>query len=179
MNNLLLNEDKKRVIREYLTRLFVVFLFLLAFLGGIFFLSLLPSDISSWSKEKAIQSQKQAVDQAVFSLESENLNFLISDVKEKVESLKKGSSGLPLHVVLEKILAHKNSGIVITGFIFQPEKTKNRQVSVEGIANSRDNLVKFSKSLEEEEVFAVSLPVSNFAKQGNIDFMLDILIHID
>ena len=176
MHNLLLESDKERIKKEYWMRLIFIFWFILLFLGIILFLALLPSYIFSWSKEKSFRSQKTAVDQSVLYLENENLNSLTLEVKEKVGRLKEKSDYAPIYIVIEKILAHKNSGISITGFTFQPENTKGRHVTIEGISNSRDILVQFSKNLEKETLFNVSLPVSNFAKKDSIDFTLDITI---
>lgn len=177
MHNLLLDKDKQKIKKEYRTGLLVVFFSFLAFLGVIFFLSLLPTAIFTWSKENDVLGKKQAIEQSTISVESqEDLNSMIMDMKEKVESLEKGRASLPLDAILEKILAHKNAGISITGFVFHPEDAKKIQVTIQGTANTRDTLVGFSKSLEGESMFTVSLPVSNFAKQNNIDFILDIFI---
>jgi len=179
MHNLLSAESKKEVRKEYLWRLFVVALSLLVLLGIILLLSLLPSSILSRSKEKEALGKKETLNESIFALESQNLTSLLQDTKEKLESLKTKGNSLPLHIIIRKVLEHKNQGIEIVGFTASPEKEKVRELSLAGIADSRENLVEFKKSLEQEKTFIVSLPVSNFAKQTDIDFIATLRIQIE
>ena len=111
MHNLLSDESKKRIKKEYRLRLLVVFLALSFLLGIIFFLSLLPSYIFSVAREKTISGEKKTVKDSVVSLESEDLNLLLRETKEKVDSLKAGSEDIPLHMIIEKVQLHKSPGI--------------------------------------------------------------------
>ena len=180
MHNLLSYESKKKIKKEYRLRLLVLFLASTLALSLILFLSLIPSYIFSMTREKTIANEKTAIQKSVVSLESENLNQLLRSTKEKVESLKEGNNDLSIYVIIEKVLSRRNAGVNILGFRFTPSDGLSRNLTVDGVAGSRDSLVQFRKNLEQEKLFdQVSLPVSNFAKQSEIDFTLTLSITIN
>ncbi|MBP7811282.1 MAG: hypothetical protein KA054_00340 [Candidatus Moranbacteria bacterium] len=56
-------------------------------------------------------------------------------------------------------------------------ETKEFQLFLSGIAETRDDLVVFSEALKKEECFsAVNLPLANFLLQKNISFQFDITL---
>ncbi|MEO8638145.1 MAG: hypothetical protein ABI430_04575 [Candidatus Taylorbacteria bacterium] len=178
MHNLLLEKNKRDIEREYWFRLTIIFLFLLSVLGVILFIALIPSYIFAGLQEKSALEKKQTGEQSAVSVESRNLDLLFKETTNRIAELGGEGSSLSLHEIIALILKHKNSSIRIEGFTFEPEKDKTRALSLQGIAASRDSLVSFRNDLGQEKDWQVSLPDSNFAKQSQIDFNLELIIPV-
>ena len=78
-----------------------------------------------------------------------------------------------------KIIESKNTNISLTKFSFSPGKRGEIQFLVSGIALDREGLVAFIEELKVKGGFAsVESPVSDFAKDKNISFTLNIIAKI-
>jgi len=176
MHNLLPDTSKKKILEEYRLRLAVVALLLVFSLGVTIVLSLFPSFVLSLSKEKAVQSEQDNVTKSIQSLESENLNALLSETKEKVNSLN-ALSAPELSLLIDAVLSKKSPGISISDFTFSSAKDGGRQLSLQGQAATREGLVQFKRDLEADGRWAsVSLPIADLAPQTDLLFSMTLSV---
>ena len=73
---------------------------------------------------------------------------------------------------IEKILDQRVAGIIITGFSWVKVKDKIT-LSASGVATSRQSLITFGNRINASKDFSeVALPISNLAKDRDIDFQI-------
>ena len=177
MINLIPNEEKKKMVKDFYLRLLVVFFLVLSFSVLIAFVSILPSYFSS-SIKKSLASQKLATENnsptpntdkdtlsAIANLNSK-LTLIENAEKNKYDVSKK---------VIDEVIAHKMPDIKIDEIFYQNDST-GKNIRVRGIASSRERLLLFSQALQNDPAFkSVDLPISNFVKGTDISFFLNII----
>lgn len=167
MINLLPPENKIAIKKEYLRRLVVVF--------GIFLLSIiLVIVILLITLFFIVSNQKKAQDESAFlvkehlSLQNEvEISSLVSEINSKISLLSNNQKNARrVSEILEKIIGIKTKETKITLFSFDGSK-----VSINGISETRTDLINFIEDLKKEPVFLkVNSPLSNFLKEGNVEF---------
>ena len=83
------------------------------------------------------------------------------------------------YIVSEKIISElvlkKTEGIKIRKISYVNDQSSGKKIIIGGIANDREALLLFRKSLESSENFKdIELPISNFVKGRDIDFTFDL-----
>ena len=167
--NLLPSQDKKDLELAKLSRLiaslavwFLIFLiiFTLLLVSTYFSLSILLDE-----QKKLIEiRQSDPKMQEVLKIEEKikQTNQIVKQVYLKQEEM---ILWTPLLEEMTKIVP---SGIYLTNFSYQ---AVDNQITLNGWANWRENLLYFQESLEEDSFFKeVEAPLSNLIKQRNIDF---------
>ena len=166
MINLLPPENKIAIKKEYLRRLVVVF--------GIFLLSIiLVIAVLLITLFFIVNNQKKAQDESVFlkehlSLQNEaEINSLVSEINSKISLLNNNQKNTKrVSEILEKVISTKTKEIKITFLSFDSNK-----VSIYGTSETRTDLINFIEDLKKEPVFSrVNFPLSNFLKEGNVEF---------
>lgn len=75
------------------------------------------------------------------------------------------------------ILSFKKNGIRFEKISFVSQDSNTANITLEGTAITRDVLVAFSKDLKSSPEFSeVVLPISNLAKDTNVDFVINIRV---
>jgi len=75
---------------------------------------------------------------------------------------------------LNTVTGARESGIALVGYVFD---VPNRKVAIEGTAESRDNLVSFVNTLEQEPLIEkVTLPISNLATRNDVAFEMALML---
>jgi hypothetical protein len=173
MFNLLPETFKEKIKKEYkFRRLCVVFAFIIL-LQISFLIFLGPSWLISAYKESDLKME----------LDTKNISSAISDINATAYIIKSTNAKLtiinstmtyfPFSPSMNAILASKNSSIHLNELIYASTGSSTANISVHGISNTRDALVTFVKSLKESNIFkSVDLPVSNLAKNKDIDFSI-------
>ena len=176
----LLSENKKREIRrEFFARVFVVFL-TLVFFGvclsvGLTLSSYILLDIKKEEVRHKIDVFKQSIDfqkneTSVDILKKENLKLQFVQAKEEVNFTK----------LVNDIVENQPSTIKINTFYYEEAKgkgQKNIKLIIRGTAEKRSDLINFVDVLEKQDDFLrVDFPVSDLTKGEGIDFSLIILI---
>ncbi len=175
MINLIPNEEKKIIIKDFYYRLVIVILLVLAFVILIASISLLPSYFIS-SVKKNISTEKLNTEE--ININNEKIFSTISDIDKKLSLLEKTEQEkfLVSERVINEILSKKISGIKITQIYFEDNEIDGRKISIRGTAPSRERLSLFSTTLENNSLFKeVDLPISNFVKGYNIQFYLTLI----
>lgn len=178
MINLIPNEEKKIKLKDFYFRLTVVFFAVLGFSILIACVAIFPAYFFSLEKKNFVNNkldlEKKALiplpDSAAIAL-MEDLNFKLSLV-EKIQVDKY----LVSEKIINEIILKKMLDIKIDSISYQNDLVKGKSVKVNGTASSRERLLLFRKSLEDNVLFKkVDLPVSNFVKGSNIQFYLNLI----
>lgn len=176
MFNLLPPDEKKNIHSIYTLRR-IDFVLLAFFATGVAAnLLLFPSFLLTQIKHSEV---KEEISFRQTSLQEKNtgeLSTAIDKAKEEIEVLSTLTKDAPtVYELFSKIVARKSEEIKITGILYGGEKNTH-EIVVNGIAQNRDALLRFAENVKRELVFSnVSLPVSNFAKNKDIDFSFSII----
>ncbi len=167
--NLLPFQDKKNLESAELSRLiaslavcflFFLIIFILLLVSTYFSLSILSEE-----QKKLIEiRQSDPKTQEILEIEEKikQTNQLIKQVYLKQEEM------ILWTPLLEKMTKIVPSGIYLTNFFYQ---TTDNQITLNGWADQRENLLYFQESLEKNSFFKeVEAPLSNLIKQSDIDF---------
>ncbi len=178
MANLITEKQKKVIKTEYWVRLFSVFLIIPTALLGLFLLAyVVPYYLSVNKKDLAVAEQFKSV---IIAENKENVGESVSRaINQTTEQLKAvelyTKVNLNPSLYFDKIIANKNANIQITKLSFNFIKDNQAQLSVSGVAKNREGLVSFIDNLKAQANFAtVDSPVSDFAKESDISFTINI-----
>ncbi len=157
MANLLPQQIKKDLRREYARRFIIVSMVLFSCILFVSIMSLSPTYIVLNAKKSALNDFKDSLKIG----EKDNTMSIISEMKEDVDLLKKDtfSRDIPysIFITLFKI---KTENITITRISFSQ---KDNMLDVRGVSATRNSLKGFIDSVGEEEMF---LPIENFPYSG-------------
>jgi len=174
MFDLLAQKDKDEVRHEYKRRRLVVMFILifLTFFVGI--LTLLPPHLVAWYKLKELSQMETYLERSISSKSKEDLKKVILLTNTKINYLLMSPGG-DVTVTLADIVARQNGRVVINKFVFQNDQKGKLVTNLQGVAKNRDDLLQFAADLRSNIQYAkVDLPVSNFAKESDIDFAITI-----
>jgi Tfp pilus assembly protein PilN len=176
VSNLLPERDKKKIKKEYLLRLLSVSLLFFSITIFLNLLLLLPLYYLSNNKINTAKERISFLESYLQKKEESGLASVLSPTNEKIDAL----NSLEVFRVdksIESILSKKNSSIKINKITLRSETDEKKTLSIKGEASSRDNLISFSESLKAINQFTnVELPLSNLAKNINVDFNIKIEI---
>lgn len=169
--NFLPEEDKRKIKKEYLRRLFVVigiFSFSAIFIGVILLLS---SSVFLNDRKNNLERQLIISEERLSRGKIDDIIFLAEDLNAKISLLDSGQKNVgEKSTVIRLILEEKTRQIKINDFSFDKEK-----ILIQGTSESRQNLLSFIDSLKKKEYFKnVESPVSNLIKERDIEFRLTI-----
>ncbi len=176
----LLPESIKDVIRkEYRLRLFIIILSFIVAVQISFLVFLFPSWLISSYKENDFLVRSDEANRAIVSLDIASTTESIRLLNEKtvlLDSLLEYPKVIPL---INTLISLKTSSIRFNSINYVSEGKNNASLSIEGISDRRDSLVSFSDSLRNDPIFKeVDLPISNLAKDRNIEFNITVKIEI-
>jgi len=78
---------------------------------------------------------------------------------------------------IKEIVSDRPNGIKINNFIVTFAGKTGWSINVTGVAGSRDDLSKFSKTLSTDNLFtSVDLPISDFSQKTNVEYSLTITL---
>jgi len=175
MINLIPNQDKKQMAKDFYRRLLVVFLVALAVSFFIGFVALLPAYFfSTVQKEIANNKLKEQIEVPLPQFNQDTLS-VVQDLNDKMNllSLANKDKFVATKRIINDIVSNKTPEVKINQISFSRESLEGGVVSIRGSAPSRDSLLSFRFMLEKNKNFRnVDLPISNFIKDSNIQFFL-------
>lgn len=160
------------MIRKIVVGLSLVLGALLISLGLLF-----PSYVLSQIKERHAKTElSQSKEELNSKLPSDDILEELKVTRNNINSLKPFSNKIYIYSLL-RIFESKPQTIKINFVSFvKPLEGESRFV-LRGVATDRESLISFAKALESRVEFsAVDLPVSNFAKETNIEFSMTVTI---
>ncbi|MEK7569465.1 MAG: hypothetical protein AAB500_01055 [Patescibacteria group bacterium] len=180
MINLIPNQEKKKKVKDFYFRLAVVTFFLLSFTILVASLAMIPAYFLSAAKKDVVftkLSEESNTPNSALLLETQESIAALTKKLNIVEKVQKNEYRISGKVVNE-ILGDKISSIKITAILYETPLPKNpgdpnKKVTVQGVATSREELLRFRRALEDNVAFQkVDLPISNFVKGSNIFFSI-------
>lgn len=175
MINLIPNEDKKEMSKNFYFRLISLAFVMLGVSLLVASIAILPAYFFS-TTQKNFFSEKFTLqeNEPIPSLDQDTLS-IIKDLKSKlslIENTRKNEFVFSQKIINEILLKKMNS-IKITEIFYENEKEGGKKVNIAGLAPNREVLLLFRQTLEENPAFSkVDLPISNFVKGSNIRFNL-------
>jgi Tfp pilus assembly protein PilN len=176
MFNLLPENEKKKITKEYaFRRNIVLFMFLFA-LGSVASVSLFPSYLLSSGKIKETQQEITTIKNSLTLQESGNLSGVLKKTNIKLQTLGFVLSDMNASDLFEKVFDKRDVNIRITSIMYQKPSGKGAgSITFNGVAHDRESLSTFVDNLKKEPSFTqVDLPVANLAKDRNADFTIKI-----
>ncbi len=179
MANLITVKQKKIIKHEYYIRLISAGIFLISILGLFILAYVLPYYI--YVKHSYLATIEQ-FENTILAENTENTGESMSRlVKKTLEEIKAVElyfkNTLSPTDYLKIIIENKNSAIKINKISFNLNKNNTGQFFITGISQNREGLVNFIEDLNITKSFtSVESPVSDFAKDRDINFTLSINI---
>lgn len=177
MSNLLPTEAKKTIKKESHLRVAVVALFLLAALLLVSVVWLVPAYILSANKYNVTEGELVALKNEIEQLQPDDPKEEIDDINEKLGVLKGGPfTEHYAYDLITDIIEKKNEDIQITNIFYDKTNTEIK-VLLRGNALNRESLSSFVSEIEKNKLYSrVDLPISNFVKETNLEFSLNVYI---
>ena len=175
MFKLLTEEGRKKVEREYLWRRTIVMLLALTTICIIGLIGLFPSYILSKSRQSEVLERVRIMGNAELGQDEEDLKGWLASANDKLALLDPKLDTNKPSVFVEEILQTKPAGISITNFSWRKVEG-NFELRVSGVASDRQTLLTFESQIRNSSYFSdISLPVSNLARDRDIDFQIKFL----
>lgn len=178
MLNLLPEQEKYFIKKEYKNRRKVVALALLLCIFMIAFISLLPSYVLSTQKRNEASLKVASFGESTALEESKKLSAETLLANKKINALKPDNY-IYTNEIFDDILSGQVGGVKVLNFSIARKNTERIDVIVGGIAHKRDSLLLFQNNLKKIDRFMeVVLPVSDLVKDSNINFSIKITVKI-
>ncbi|MCX6755278.1 MAG: PilN domain-containing protein [Candidatus Nomurabacteria bacterium] len=177
MINLLPLEEKKRIVKEYYFRLFIFSLYTVGICFIVAGVSLLPSFFLVSLKENILTKKWETLQAMPVSQPDKETMDAISDVNKKIDLITKTEKEkfLVLENAFNQVIFQKMPDIKLTEIAYDKKIEGTRSINIKGFALNRERLLLFRQSLENNPAFSkVDLPISNFVKEKNISFNLNL-----
>jgi hypothetical protein len=178
MINLIPNEEKKKIRRDFHFRFITVSFIMISICILVAVISILPSYfISNLRKNLANSKLEAQKNEQIPPLDQKAMNE-IDELRKKIILIENSGKNQfsVTEEIFKRIISKKMSDININQIHYEVDPiSKNKKMSINGIAPSRERLLLFRQTLEEDPYFTqVDLPISNFIKGSNIRFYLSL-----
>ncbi len=175
---LLPEEEMKSLKREYHTRLFIFTLFFISLAIILGILSLIPAFVIAYTDEKSALNRIEEIRKNRDTKEIESIKKELQKTTEYIKKIDSAENNIKYSEIIPQIINDKNANIQITSLSFirsDKNATSTNPLVLQGIAKSRDSLLKFKSELEKNSLISsVELPVSDLARSKDIDFSIKI-----
>ncbi|MBP6866035.1 MAG: hypothetical protein KBC12_00630 [Candidatus Pacebacteria bacterium] len=178
MINLIPNEEKKKMAKDFYFRIVVMFFTVLSLSLIIGSFALLPSYMLSSEKQKFVKQRLDLQSYMPLPASSQDVLDVARSLNTKFKIIDDANENKfdVSERVIKKIVAKKTPGIKITQISYKTDNFGEKSISIRGSATSRDTLLSFSQSLDKDSEFKkVDLPISNFIKGSDIQFFINLI----
>lgn len=172
MINLIPPEAKERIRSEYRVRAAALWLFALSAAAVIFAVALLPAQVLIGTQSSSFSGPETESSNSV--VEKVSATGILSSANEQARLVVENSSLQNFLPVTDMVFsAATTSEVVVTGYEFSRVEGNIAPVRVTGQAPTRTALAAFRDTLlSDSRVSQIDLPISNFAKNRDIEFSL-------
>ena len=179
MTNLLPEEYKKKLRREYNLRLVALSILFLVLAMGLGVITLIPNTVSigmEYFLGKRIETKPPTSEQQEAEQEAIKTFNTFRDTLTALDPEKQGDEVF-LSDLIRLVTQQKPAKVLLASFSFTTESESAKRLLISGLARDRESLVAFSKRLSENSTFSqTDLPISNLSKKENIDFSLTLTV---
>jgi hypothetical protein len=181
MANLITEKQKKQIKTDYQIRLLSVILLMISLLGLFFLAYVIPYFIEISKKDIKVSEQ---FEDFIAIENKENMDESILNLMNKTHYQLKaaelyGQNNLNPSLYFQEIIKSEKADIKLTKLSFKFVNQTEGQFLVSGISQNRISLVNFIDDLRLIEGFvSVDSPISDFAKETDIAFTLNITCKI-
>ena len=175
MINLLPDNLKQSVRREYFLRLGIVVVVMFSFAISIGLTSLLPSLFLGIIKERELAQQQTIVEKASLLRKESGIETTAGAINKKIALFESGKDEPLLPSEIIYAAARVRGEINLDGFFYQKNIDKKRvdKISITGTAVRRDALLAFADRLKGNALFeGVDVPTSNLIQSKDILFSI-------
>jgi hypothetical protein len=177
MFNVLPDILKKEIKTDYQLHKWFVIVVAIFFLQVTFLISFLPSWVNSYSKEKELTDQVSSMSKSSSYQNADAASSVIESTNAKLKIISTNLGYPKITPLIKSILTNKAQGILISEIIYASSNATSAVISFGGVSNSRESLIKYADTLEQSKTFKkVDLPISNLAKNKDIDFSINLII---
>jgi hypothetical protein len=190
MHNLLPQENIKSLRKEYALRLSVMAIIFLFVLGMIVCADFFPAYLAAVGQEQVAVAQEQKERSSGNSVASATAISTLQRAENEV-AMVEGLQTTDIHDILARIAGYRTGGIQLIGITVGPVAIgqgqnqgkqgpiKTRAIGMTGIAATREALVNFSQALQaQKNLSGVDVPVSDFSKESNIGFTVNVSMQV-
>jgi len=178
MINLIPNEEKKKMSKDFYLRLLTLFFTMLGVSLLVASVAILPSYFLSSAEKSSIDMKLELQGNGSIALSDEDTQKVIEDLNKKLSLIENAKEKGPAfsQKVINEIILKKMSSIKITEILYQNDPQTGERINISGRAPNREVLLLFRRTLEDNTAFSkVDLPISNFVKGSNIKFYLNLV----
>jgi len=174
MINLLPIKEKQNIKKEYTARIASVFFVMLSAVLVSVFVLLLVALFCFDLEEKDLTKFKNIN----YAEEKDSVDLLgaVDDINRKLLLLQSDENKIYLHNDVFKTIIARRGTVEISALTYELGKDGKSKVRVQGISPTREKLFSFIKALEGEGFKEVNSPVSNYVKDKDIPFLLEIIL---
>lgn len=178
MANLIPQDAKKIVVREYWLRVASVWMFLLTVAGLIIGALMVPTYI-------LIDSQHQALANRFSDARSQHDAFAsatesITRANTLARYLDRSNNTITFIDLKKMVEASAGQAVTVQQYTFSQEPNKPSPLTISGVASNRTELIAFKDALLTQAVFSdVELPLSNLAGDQNVSFSMTLTVKGD
>jgi len=187
MINLLSQEEKDNLRKEYHFRLATVSLAGVVFVVAASFVALYPSYSVLNSKYDLLVKDsggERAKDQKT---KEEDIENLVKDTNVKIEKWRDSAGTTHAWELSSHILNARTSGVYLTGLVYDNALQKSELIkgvapsssrfTLSGKASTRSSLLSFVEALKKKPFFSlVDLPISSLVNETNLDFTIRVYV---
>lgn len=176
MPNLIPKKEQGALKKEYSFRRLSVIFFLICIILAVSLVLLFPSYILSKVRATNIALDLESVKKATSAANSnDELTTSLRQAKEKAVTLQVSDKNLTVYDLIHSF-ENKSAAIKLKDISYI-RNADNVSLVIQGRATDREGLIEFEKQLKSNPNFlSVDLPISNFAKEKDIDFTMNIAV---
>ena len=178
MINLIPNEDKKKMSKDFYIRLTVIFFVMLSISFLIASVLILPSYFLSSTEKKLINTKLEIQKNEQNILLDQNTIIAIKDLENKLSLIKntRKNDFIFSQRVIDEIVLKKTPKIKITRIYYKNNSQTDNKINISGKAPGRESILFFRRILEDDTAFSkVDLPILKFVKGIYIKFNLNLI----
>ncbi len=178
MINLIPNEEKKKMSKDFYFRLITLIFIMLSASALTASIAILPAYFLSFVGENFINAKLESQEDEYASLSEQNALMVVKDLENKLNLVENAQKNQPAfsQKVINEIILKKIPNIKITEISYQNDPKMGEKINISGKALSREVLLSFRRALENDTAFSeVDLPISNFVKGSDIKFYLSLI----
>jgi len=177
MSNLLPQEGRKKIYKEYWMRVFSVWALLLA--GALVTVSILffPTYILLSARVASINTNEEN-EQASTSVSYRDVKKMINEANTYATQLDTQSTHFDIAEIIAQLDKESSPEILVTGVsLVVAEGEENTQLQVRGVAQKRDDLAKYVERLKGNPYFSeAKVPVADLAQAKDSHFTATIVV---